>query len=64
MTAYRLVNRREYKRPTGSSCQHCGRPATVIVDRVRVEGGMRLELRLCAEHDELLAAVINETRQT
>ena len=63
MSAYRLVNVREYKRPTGSRCMHCARPATVIAERVRVEDKRRMELRLCADHHELVAAVIEKTRQ-
>ena len=62
MSAYQLVNVRTYKTTGRGSCMHCGRPAVVIADRVRVEGGRRLEVRYCAEHYEIMDTVTRETR--
>ena len=62
MSAYRLVNVRTFKRSTGRSCMHCGRPATVTAVRIRTQGKNRMEVRYCADHYELAAAVTEKTR--
>ena len=62
MTAYKLVNVRRRKRSIGKSCLHCGRSATVTVDRVRIAGGLRVPLALCEEDFEHLDKIVNETR--
>lgn len=40
-----FVHVKAYKRPIGSNCMHCGCPATVTADRMRVW--------YCAEHAEI-----------
>lgn len=43
------------KRPTGKSCLHCGRPATVLA--TRKSNGFRLAVRYCEIHAQMRGAL-------
>jgi hypothetical protein len=51
----RHINVKQFARPIGRRCMHCGRPATVTATRRAAgRGGLRLDVRYCAEHAALI----------
>jgi hypothetical protein len=51
---YRYLAVKRYKRSIGKLCLHCGRPATVVAIRKRESNGMRMPVRFCALHADLI----------
>ena len=54
METYRYIAVKRYQRSVGKRCQHCAKPATVVAIRKRLSNGMRMPVRFCGLHADLI----------